>query len=83
MWSWFGGSAAKRDQAPKEAILQLREQLEMLDKRGRYLESQIEEQQDVAKKSVAKNKESELDDAWSRALAWPDKLLLTQPVHRG
>ncbi|KAF9892766.1 ESCRT-III subunit protein snf7 [Aspergillus nanangensis] len=57
MWSWFGGSAAqKRKDAPKNAILMLREQLDMLQKREKHLEHQMEEQESVAKKNVVTNK---------------------------
>lgn len=57
MWSWFGGAAAqKRKDAPKEAILQLREQLTMLQKREKHLENQMEEQENVAKKNISSNK---------------------------
>ncbi|KAL1973155.1 hypothetical protein VTN31DRAFT_6697 [Thermomyces dupontii] len=57
MWSWFGGSAAqKRKEAPKEAILALRGQLDMLQKREKHLEQQIAEQENIAKKNVQTNK---------------------------
>lgn len=57
MWSWFGGAAAqKRKDAPKNAILLLREQLDMLQKRERHLETQMEEQEAVARKHVSGNK---------------------------
>lgn len=57
MWSWFGGqSAQKRRDAPKEAILKLREQLDMLQKREKHLENQIKEQEAIAKKNVTTNK---------------------------
>ncbi|QKX56198.1 uncharacterized protein TRUGW13939_03298 [Talaromyces rugulosus] len=57
MWSWFGGqSAQKRKEAPKEAILGLRGQLEMLQKRQTHLESQIEDQESIARKNVTSNK---------------------------
>jgi charged multivesicular body protein 4 len=57
MWSWFGGQGAqKRKEAPKEAILGLRGQLEMLTKREKHLESQIADQEAIAKKNVASNK---------------------------
>ncbi|BCS27439.1 ESCRT-III subunit protein SNF7 [Aspergillus puulaauensis] len=57
MWSWFGGAAAqKRKDAPKNAILALREQLDMLQKREKHLENQMAEQEAVAKKNVASNK---------------------------
>lgn len=61
MWSWFGGAAAqKRKDAPKNAILMLREQLDMLQKREKHLQNQMEEQESVAKKNIAANKTGEL-----------------------
>ncbi|KAJ5084446.1 Snf7 [Penicillium alfredii] len=57
MWSWFGGAGAqKRKDAPKNAILLLREQLDMLQKREKYLESQISDQEAAARKHVNTNK---------------------------
>ncbi|CEJ54421.1 Vacuolar-sorting protein snf7 [Penicillium brasilianum] len=58
MWSWFGGAAAaqKRKDAPKNAILGLRAQLELLQKREKHLENQIAEQDAAARKHVATNK---------------------------
>ena len=57
MWGWFGGggAAAKKD-APKRAILQLRSQLEMLNKREKHLETQMDEQDNLARKYVNTNK---------------------------
>jgi len=57
MWGWFGGAAAqKRKDAPKNAILTLRQQLDMLQKRERHLESQMAEQDALARKNVSTNK---------------------------
>ncbi|KAJ5611704.1 Snf7 [Penicillium herquei] len=57
MWSWFGGAAAqKRKDAPKNAILMLRGQLDMLQKREKHLEAQIAEQDAAARKHVNTNK---------------------------
>lgn len=57
MWSWFGGAAAqKRKDAPKNAILLLREQLDMLQKREKHLENLIAEQEATARKHVNSNK---------------------------
>ncbi|KAJ5852057.1 Snf7 [Penicillium soppii] len=57
MWSWFGGAAAqKRKDAPKEAILTLRNQLDMLQKRERHLESQISDQDAMARKNINSDK---------------------------
>lgn len=57
IWGWFGGGAAqKRKDTPKNVILDLRTQLEMLQKREIHLTRQIEEQEQVAKKNVTTNK---------------------------
>ncbi|KAI5295597.1 ESCRT-III subunit protein snf7, partial [Ascosphaera atra] len=57
MWSWFGGSSAQqRKDAPKNAILALREQLDMLQKREKHLENQMAEQDAIARKNVSSNK---------------------------
>ncbi|MCJ1373826.1 ESCRT-III subunit protein snf7 [Loxospora ochrophaea] len=59
MWgSWFGGSggAQKRKDAPKKAILELRQNLDMLQKRERHLETQMAEQDAIARKNVSSNK---------------------------
>lgn len=54
--SWFGGGAAKKKDAPKNAILQLRSQLEMLSKREKHLQHQMDEQDGIARKYVSSNK---------------------------
>lgn len=57
MWSWFsGGAAQKRKDAPKNAILTLRQQLNMLQKREKHLENQMAEQDAVARKNISTNK---------------------------
>jgi len=57
MWDWFGGAAAqKRKDTPKNAILGLRAQLDMLQKRERHLQTQIDEQDATARKNVSTNK---------------------------
>lgn len=57
MWGWFGGAAAQtRKDAPKKAILELRQTLDMLQKRERHLETQMAEQDAVARKNISSNK---------------------------
>ena len=58
MWgSWFGGSSTqKRKDAPKKAILDLRQQLDMLQKREKHLENQMAEQEKIAKANISSNK---------------------------
>lgn len=53
--NWFGGGQAKKE-APKKAILQLRGQLEMLNKREKHLQNQMDEQDTLARKHVSSNK---------------------------
>jgi len=53
---WFGGGAAKKKDTPKNAILGLRSQLEMLSKREKHLQSQIDDQDALARKHVSTNK---------------------------
>ena len=56
MWGWFGGGAAAKKNAPKNAIIGLREQLELLQKREKHLEQLISEQDGLARKNITTNK---------------------------
>jgi charged multivesicular body protein 4 len=57
IWGWFGGGAAQKNKdSPKNAILALRSQLEMLQKREKHLQSQMDEQDAIARKNVNTNK---------------------------
>ncbi|KAF7846017.1 hypothetical protein BT93_L5591 [Corymbia citriodora subsp. variegata] len=56
MGGWFGGGAAKKKDAPKNAILQLRSTLEMLNKRERHLQNQMDEEDAKARKFITSNK---------------------------
>ncbi|KAH8685941.1 Snf7-domain-containing protein [Tricladium varicosporioides] len=57
VWGWFGGqSAQSKKDSPKNAILGLRSQLEMLQKRERHLQTQMDEQENIARKNVTTNK---------------------------
>lgn len=61
VWAWFGGSAAqKKKDSPKNAIIGLRSQLEMLQKREKHLMAQMEEQDAIARKNVNTNKTGKL-----------------------
>lgn len=53
---WFGGAQTKKKDAPKNAILQLRSTLEMLNKRERHLQNQMDEEDQKARKFVNTNK---------------------------
>lgn len=57
VWGWFGGAAAaKKKDSPKNAILGLRAQLDMLQKREKHLQTQMDEQDAIARKNVNTNK---------------------------
>ena len=57
VWGWFGGqSVQKKKDAPKNAILALRSHLDMLQKRERHLQNQMDEQDAIARKNVNTNK---------------------------
>ncbi|KZF19605.1 Snf7-domain-containing protein [Xylona heveae TC161] len=56
MLSWFGGGGQKKSDATKNAIIGLRSQLEMLQKRERHLENLVAEQDAAARKFVSTNK---------------------------
>ncbi|KAI6090554.1 vacuolar-sorting protein SNF7 [Hypoxylon rubiginosum] len=57
VWGWFGGGAAqKKKDSPKNAILGLRAQLDMLQKREKHLMTQMDEQDAIARKNVNTNK---------------------------
>mgnify|MGYP001321630032 CR=1 FL=1 len=60
IWSWFGGGSQKRKDTPKNVILDLRTQLDMLQKREQHLMRQIEEQEQIARKNVNTNKAGRL-----------------------
>ncbi|CEP24011.1 SNF7 [Cyberlindnera jadinii] len=56
MWNYlFGGSASSKD-APKKAIIGLREQINMLTKKQNHLYTQIDEQDALARKFISSDK---------------------------
>lgn len=55
-----GGGAATKKELPKKAIAEMRVQIEMLQKKEKHLESQIEEQTNIARKNVTTNKACKL-----------------------
>ena len=70
-----GGSASQRREAPKNAILRLRSTLEMLSKREKHLQNQMDEQNAIAMKNVNSNKGSECHASSIRMdqlLVWGD-----------
>lgn len=68
--SFFGGSARAQKDTTKNAILQLRGTLDMLSKRERHIQNQMEEQDNVARKNVSTNKTGRSRDG-SGGLAGP------------
>lgn len=51
-----GGSTTVKKELPKKAIADMRVQIEMLQKKAKHLETQIEEQTNIARKNVTTNK---------------------------
>lgn len=57
MWSYiFGGNKQQKKELPKKAIVELREHIQMLNKKRSHLELQIAEQELLARKYVSTNK---------------------------
>ena len=56
LWGWFGGSAAAKNDTPKDAILGLRSHLDMLHKRADFLTFQVDKETDKAREHVTTNK---------------------------
>lgn len=72
MWGWFGGASAQaRKDAPKNAIVELRRQLDLLQKREKFLETQMAQQDAIARQNVSSNKTGKrerIDPTWTQTL---------------
>ncbi|OBA20720.1 Snf7-domain-containing protein [Metschnikowia bicuspidata var. bicuspidata NRRL YB-4993] len=57
MWSYmFGGNKQQKKELPKKAIVELREHIQMLNKKRSHLELQIADQDLLARKHIGTNK---------------------------
>lgn len=57
MWNYlFGGNKQQKKELPKKAIVELREHIQMLNKKRTHLELQISDQDLLARKYIATNK---------------------------
>lgn len=57
MWNYlFGGNKQQKKELPKKAIVELREHIQMLNKKRTHLELQINDQDQLARKHLATNK---------------------------
>lgn len=57
MWNYlFGGNKQQKKELPKKAIVELREHIQMLNKKRAHLEQQIEDQDALARKHILTNK---------------------------
>lgn len=56
MYSYFFGGSQKSKNDPKKVIVSTREHINMLNKKLKHIETQIEEQQTIAKKNATSNK---------------------------
>lgn len=52
----FGGNKQQKKELPKKAIVELREHIQMLNKKRSHLESQIDDQDKLARKHISTNK---------------------------
>jgi charged multivesicular body protein 4 len=57
MWNYFFGSGSGKKDLAKTSIVNLRSHIEMLTKREKHLQAQIEEQDALARKHVTTNKQ--------------------------
>lgn len=77
--SWFGGGSAQtKKNAPKNAILGLRSQLDMLQKREKHLRNQMDEQTALARKYVGQNNNNAAKSALKRKKAHEHSLEQTE-----
>jgi charged multivesicular body protein 4 len=67
------GKAGTSKTTPKDAIVKLRENLEMLDKREKYLQQKIDGEMAIAKENATKNKRMALM-ALKRKKAYEDQI---------
>lgn len=57
MWNYlFGGNKQQKKELPKKAIIELREHIQMLNKKRSHLEQQISDQDALARKHITTNK---------------------------
>lgn len=57
MWNYlFGGNKQQKKELPKKAIVELREHIQMLNKKRNHLELQINDQEQLARKYISTNK---------------------------
>lgn len=57
MWNYlFGGNKQQKKELPKKAIVELREHIQMLNKKRNHLELQINDQDQLARKYITTNK---------------------------
>lgn len=58
MWNYlFGGNGQQKKELPKKAIVELREHIQMLNKKRAHLELQIADQDTLARKHITTNKQ--------------------------
>lgn len=56
MWNYLFGGTKQKKELPKKAILDLREHITTLNKKTNYIQSQITDQENIARKYVTSNK---------------------------
>lgn len=59
---WFGKSKKKTAEAPKDSILQMRNTLEMLEKKEKHLDTKIAQEVATARAQATTNKQGIITD---------------------
>ncbi|SCW00704.1 LAFE_0C10110g1_1 [Lachancea fermentati] len=77
MWSYlFGGNSGKKGkEAPKEAILNLREHINLLTKKQAHLQTQVAAQEQLARQQLGKNNKVAAKNALKRKKTYESQLV--------
>lgn len=68
--SWFTGTRDTKKPA-REAIIRLRQNLQLLERKEQHLQTQIDEQQNKARQNAVSNPEGKLTTTYSLSSVWP------------
>ncbi|CAH6723614.1 vacuolar-sorting protein Snf7p [[Candida] jaroonii] len=76
MWNYlFGGNKQQKKELPKKAIVELREHIQMLNKKRSHLEQQITDQENLARKYVSSKQTTLAKNALKRKKGFESNLM--------
>lgn len=76
MWNYlFGGNKQQKRELPKKAIVELREHIQMLNKKRTHLEQQINDQDTLARKYVSSKQSALAKNALKRKKGFENNLM--------